>query len=187
MLEVERKSYSHILDRCNNENCKQYKWYGERGIKYEYIDFEAFIADVGERPDSCNSIDRIDNNGNYKSGNCRWADSKTQANNKRNNVLLTAFGKTQTIPQWAEETGIKANTIWNRKQRKGRKHLSDEDCLKPKREIKGYGVYHSGWNWRGRIHAGKDTIYLSPFNSKEDAEKACIEYLTGLAPTRSAN
>jgi len=76
-----------MLHRCNNPNAKEYKNYGARGITVcdRWRDFPAFLADVGERPSSGLSIDRINNDGNYEPGNVRWATPKEQSNNTRRN------------------------------------------------------------------------------------------------------
>lgn len=77
-----------ILRRCNDPESDNYINYGGRGIKVcdrwqGKRGFIRFIFDVGGKPFDGASLDRIDNDGNYAPGNVRWADAKTQANNRR--------------------------------------------------------------------------------------------------------
>ena len=108
----EYSTWRAMLDRCENKTYREYPDYGGRGIKIceRWHDFNNFYADMGKRPQNT-TLDRIDNNGNYEPSNCRWANAKTQANNRRSNSLITFNGKTQTLQQWADETGIYENTI----------------------------------------------------------------------------
>lgn len=105
--------WSAMRQRCSNPNNKRFHNYGGRGIKVcaRWDDFSKFVSDMGERPSSEFSIDRIDNNGDYEPGNCRWATAKVQANNFRRNRLVTFGGKTLSLSEWEVETGIKQNTI----------------------------------------------------------------------------
>lgn len=104
--------------RCEKTYSASFERYGGRGISVceEWRnDFQAFFkwAMANGYTDGM-SIDRIDNNGNYCPDNCRWVDMVTQANNKRNNHLLTYNGKTQTVAAWSKEIGIGSGTIWRR-------------------------------------------------------------------------
>jgi len=76
--------------------------------------FENFIADMGRRPSSKHSIDRIDSAGDYKPENCRWATIEVQNNNTRRNHFIEVDGERLTVAQWARRLGLDPSAIFKR-------------------------------------------------------------------------
>jgi hypothetical protein len=101
--------------RCSDANSVGYENYGGRGIRVceRWSDFSAFLADMGECPPGM-TIDRVDPNGNYDPGNCRWATKLTQARNTRANRVLEFNGQTKCLEEWAEQYGMNSRSLMSR-------------------------------------------------------------------------
>jgi hypothetical protein len=130
--------YNGMKSRCYNPNEKSYKHYGGKGITIcdEWIrDFCAFYDwSMKNGYESGLTIDRIDTGGNYEPSNCRWSSYKVQENNRSNNRKITIEGRTQTLTEWAEESGIDARLLHARIKRLG---WSVEDAVK--KPVKRFG------------------------------------------------
>jgi hypothetical protein len=113
-----------MQQRCYDVKHDHYADYGGRGIvvdsRWRGPDgFVRFLADMGDRPSKGHSIERKDNDGPYSKENCCWATRKQQMRNCRRSRRITAFGRTQTLVEWAEETGLLRSTIqWRLKDGK---------------------------------------------------------------------
>jgi len=109
------RTWLRMKSRCYNKRNKDYHHYGGRGIIIceRWMFFPNFYNDMGDKPSGL-SIERIDNNGNYEPGNCRWATQKEQCNNQRTNRILEFNGMSKTTSQWADELGIKSVIISKR-------------------------------------------------------------------------
>lgn len=125
----EHESWNQMRARCSNERHHAFDDYGGRGIVVcqRWRDsFEAFFADMGKRPSMAHSLDRRDNDGNYSCGkcpqclangwpaNCRWATKKQQGWNRSVARLVTWAGQTKSLGEWADEFGLKYNTLFTR-------------------------------------------------------------------------
>ena len=111
------KIWTHMLNRCEKPSDKAYPNYGGRGISvcaewHDYQTFKTWSVDNGYSDEL--SIDRIDNNGDYTSSNCRWTDFYTQANNRRSCRYVTINNKTKTITEWCRIYGISPFTVYSR-------------------------------------------------------------------------
>lgn len=112
--------WQDMLRRCNNPNFKQWKHYGGRGItvcdrwKNSY---HAFYEDMGPKPASHYSLDRIDNDLGYFPANCQWATRKRQQRNQTVTRKIIIEGVEYVAADLAELSGLKTDTILTRVER----------------------------------------------------------------------
>lgn len=123
----EYRSWGSMISRCYNPNHRDFKNYGARGITVcdqWRNSFETFLADVGRRPSSKHSIDRIDNDGSYEPENVRWATACQQNRNKRGS-FRTIDGVTKPLAEWIEMAPVHRTTY----MRRIREGMSERDAL----------------------------------------------------------
>lgn len=153
----EHNTFLKIKSRTGNPNNIGYRDYGGRGIKCLYESFDAFFADVGPKPSPRHSIDRIDNDGNYEPGNCRWATPVEQARNKRNTAKILKGTDEVSLIDAAEQAGLKRATVSYRVLY----GKSETDPLRPLRAPKMVtwrGETASLWEWSKRTGIDADTL-----------------------------
>jgi len=105
--------WKNMRQRCFNVNNPKYQRWGGRGITIceewnTYTNFRDWALSAGYEDKL--SIDRIDNNGNYEPGNCRWATDKEQTRNARSNIVY--HGK--CLAEWCEELGLDYDSAYRR-------------------------------------------------------------------------
>lgn len=113
------QQWADMIRRCENPKYSSWHNYGGRGIRVcdrWRTDFVNFHEDMGAPPDGF-QLDRIDNDGNYEPSNCRWVTPSRNTRNRRVSIVITAFGRTQTMPDWADEVGIDRKVIAGRLRR----------------------------------------------------------------------
>lgn len=114
----EYSSWRHMKARCSAKNGKHFNDYVNRGIVVceRWMKFENFLVDMGNAPEGT-SIDRIDNDGNYEPGNCRWSTRSEQQRNRRGNHLIEVNGKWLSLAEAAEISGVSYNALRKRLRR----------------------------------------------------------------------
>jgi hypothetical protein len=103
--------------RCYNAACSSFPRYGGRGIQVcerWRKSVAAFYADMGDRPSKLHTLERIDNNGHYEPGNCRWATRAEQNNNTKRTRFITHDGLTLSMKEWADRCGMNRGTLVSR-------------------------------------------------------------------------
>lgn len=111
----EYHSWLHMRARCLNHRSPAFPRYGGRGIQIceRWSSFELFLEDMGPRP-ADTTLDRIDNNGNYEPGNCRWGSRTQQANNTSRTRFIEFMDERLSVRDWSDRTGLKVATIHTR-------------------------------------------------------------------------
>lgn len=126
------KMWCGIKQRCYNKNLPCYCNYGGRGIAVcdewvdDYESFKLWALSNGYKDSIDCTIDRIDVDKDYSPNNCRFANAKEQANNRRNTIRISAHGQCHTLSEWADITGVKYHTLYARIISFG---LDPEECI----------------------------------------------------------
>lgn len=119
---AEYQSWQNAVTRCTNPKRAEWHRYGGRGIKVceRWQKFESFYADMGPKPGPEYTLDRIDNDGNYEPGNCRWVTRKEQSLNYSRNIVFEGL----TCAEWASYFGVTYSVVHHRLKTYGtlRKH-----------------------------------------------------------------
>ena len=105
-------TWVNMRQRCERRTRPDWANYGGRGIKVceRWQTFEHFLSDMGEPPDGM-SIDRIDNDGNYEPGNCRWATPMQQGRNKRNTAIVVVDGVARVQAEVCADSVVPRTTL----------------------------------------------------------------------------
>lgn len=108
--------WRQMHQRCENPNAEGYENYGGRGILVDknWDNFPTFFEDMGQPPTEAHTLDRVETDKGYSKENCKWATWTEQHRNRRDNRLVTAFGQTKCMTEWAEEYKLPVSTLKNR-------------------------------------------------------------------------
>lgn len=141
----EYEFWSAVRGRCEDPNDVSYQWYGAKGIRmYEEWanDIHTFLRDIGPKPSSVHSLDRINNEGHYEPGNVKWSTPREQAQNKSTNVYVTINNETLCVAEWCRKLGVATRMVASRIHR-GWKHedaimlpITDSDLIRNKGPMK---------------------------------------------------
>ncbi len=103
------KVWTGMLTRCYNKKDAAYRFYGARGIKMcrAWLKFGNFYKDMSYGYRRGLSIERIDNDDNYKPANCKWITKREQARNRRSTIVFRG----ETATEASKRLGFSSDTI----------------------------------------------------------------------------
>jgi hypothetical protein len=165
---AEYHAWQQMFVRCYNPKAKSFRDYGARGISVcerWTASFEAFLEDMGPRPSSQHSLERVDNNQGYSPDNCQWSTHKEQGRNRRSNHMITHAGITQCITDWAISAGMSVQVL---KSRLNQGWSMEEALTTPVRPltptdvptvITYNGITQSLAQWAKDLHMSYATLY----------------------------
>lgn len=133
----EYNTWKLMRRRCHVPTRKDYRLYGARGIRVcdrWNESFWAFLKDMGPRPSAKHSIDRIDVNGNYEPGNCRWATNAEQGRNRRSNVWVLLNGQRMCVADAEAALGVSKYLVNSTRRSHGFSHQEAVDYLAAREE-----------------------------------------------------
>lgn len=96
-------TFKEMVKRTTNSNCADFINYGGRGISCKYKNAVDIYNDIGLPPGQEYTIDRIDNDGDYRVGNCKWATRAEQARNMRRNINIVKDGRKMVLTDFVDE------------------------------------------------------------------------------------
>lgn len=119
-------TWRNMIRRCTNPKDEHWLHYGGRGITIcdRWMDIRNFIADMPDRPIGM-ELDRKDNDLGYSKDNCQWVTREVNMRNKRNSHLVEYKGKTMSLIEASELSGILHSTLSNRIKK------NDADIFRP--------------------------------------------------------
>jgi len=125
----EIRSYYHMRERCLTPTCRDYSYYGGRGIKIceRWLkSSKAFLDDMGPKPFPDYTLERRDVNADYSPENCVWDSRAAQADNTRATTRYTIDGTTRTLKEWCNIHNKSVKTVRQRVKHLG---LTPEEAL----------------------------------------------------------
>ena len=120
-IRKENTAWRQMIYRCYRESDANYCNYGGKGVTVDELwrnDFYRFLNDMGKAPTKLHSLDRIDRSKPYGPNNCRWALPNQQTWNRSISRIITAYGESKCVGEWAHDKrcAIKYMTLIKRIQ-----------------------------------------------------------------------